>query len=78
MQSCVLMQRSLLLPPGVLSNIAVVDLPNAIPLSSLKQVLQVRVNTDGRRVTVGVLIVVIVQINQAEISFFMSLLPLST
>jgi hypothetical protein len=62
MQSCVLMQTSLL-PPGVLSNIAVVDLPDGIPLSSLKQELQVRVNTDGRRVTVGVLIVVILQIN---------------
>jgi len=62
MQSCILMQTSLL-PPGVPSNIAVVDLPNGIPLSSLKQELQVRVNTDGRRVTVGVLIVVILQIN---------------
>ena len=63
MQSCVLMQTSLLLPPGVLSNIAVVDLPDGIPLSSLKQELQVRANTDGRRVTIGVLIVVILQIN---------------
>ena len=36
-----------------LANIPVVDLPNGIPLSSLKQGLQARVEADARRIIVG-------------------------
>jgi predicted aconitase with swiveling domain len=36
-----------------LANIPVVDLPNRIPLSSLKQGLQARVEADARRIIVG-------------------------
>jgi predicted aconitase with swiveling domain len=36
-----------------LANIPVVDLPNGIPLSSLKQGLKARVEADARRIVVG-------------------------
>ena len=36
-----------------LANIPVVDLPNGIPLSSLKQELNARVEADARRIVVG-------------------------